>query len=181
MSEQTFFLYLALGSTFFFIIKIIMLFFIGDSGEDFDSALSDADSQQSFSVFSLQSMLAFLMGSSWVYLAARYEWGYTSGLSLVVGSLFGTLMMLFSSWLMSLTRRLNAVPSTDLKQLVGQSARSYVVIPSKGQGFGQVEIVVAGRLRLLRAINTESKAVASFQQVKVERVEQGVLVIRRLN
>ena len=91
MSEQTFFLYLALGSTFFFIIKIIMLFFIGDSGEDFDSALSDADSQQSFSVFSLQSMLAFLMGSSWVYLAARYEWGYTSGLSLVVGSLFGTL------------------------------------------------------------------------------------------
>jgi hypothetical protein len=159
----TYFLMAAVGTTLF-VIRLIVGLFGGDSG-DFDAdAVSGTDG--SFNLFSLLSVLAFIMGTGWMGLAARIDWGLSRPVAVLAAVSFGTAMMFLAAFLMSLTRRLNREVSYDMKTAVGRTARAYMKVPAKGAGLGKVQVSVSGRLMTVDAASV-GPAIPEFADVKV--------------
>ena len=95
----------AVTSLLLYLFKIASLFFAGvdsfeasDATDVFDTDFHDAQTQASFSLFSLQSILAFLMGSSWSLLTLRHSFYWSDGSSYLGAFAFGFSMMLLSSF-----------------------------------------------------------------------------------
>jgi hypothetical protein len=159
----TYFLMAAVGTTLF-LIRLIVGLFGGDSG-DFDAeAVSGTDG--SFNLFSLLSVLAFIMGTGWMGLAARIDWGLSRPVSVLIAVSFGTTMMFLAAFLMSLTRRLNREVTYDMKTAVGRTARTYMTVPAKGAGLGKVQVSVSGRLMTVDAASV-GPTIPEFADVKV--------------
>jgi hypothetical protein len=135
-----------------------------DAG-DFDQMGSGA----ACNLFSLLSVLAFLMGVGWMGLAGRITWRMGSAPSLILAVFCGLVMMFVAAGLMFYVRRLEHVVQYDLKSSMGKTGRVYLTIPGEGQGEGQVEITVSGRRKVVNA-RTRGPEIAAFAHVKVVEV-----------
>lgn len=179
---------MATVGTGLFIIKMVLLLFAGDDGSGIDSTdsgdLSDAsghtDGGEAFTLISIQSILAFFMGTGWIGLAARQEWMWDKWKSLGAAAAFGFVMMFFSSWLTMKIKGLNSQGSTyNIKDAVGKTGRSYTRIPAPGDGMGQVEITVSDKQEILQAMS-KTEAIDAFQAVRVVEVDDsGNLIIEK--
>ncbi len=172
---------LAVVGTLFFGLRLLFALFGFDADADGSADLDGAASDASFSLFSLLSILAFVMGAGWMGLAARLEWGLgrPAGFFLAMG--FGTVMMLTASGLMFLLRRMTEDGQYELSSAVGKTGRAYLRIPEKGKGAGQVEVAVSGRRKVLSAVS-RSGAIESFAAVRVVEVrDDGTLVVEPLD
>ncbi|ATH09115.1 hypothetical protein BIY24_14530 [Halobacteriovorax marinus] len=174
---------MALAGTILFFIKILLLFFGGDS--DFDTDLDidmngdHIDGGDTFSIVSIQSILAFFMGTGWIGLAAIHEWKLTNGQSTIAAALFGVIMMLFSSFITFKIKKFNSIPKVDIKEAVGKVGRAYTNIPSKGQGVGQVEVTVGNKQQILQASSVD-EAINSFDGIVVVQVDDsGNLLVKK--
>lgn len=180
---------MATVGTGLFVIKMILLLFAGDDASGIDSSdtgdLSDAtghtDGGEAFTLISIQSILAFFMGTGWIGLAARQEWMWDKWKSLGAAAVFGFVMMFFSSWLTMKIRGLNSGGAKfDIKEAVGKTGRSYTKIPAKGDGMGQVEITVGEKQQILQAMNATDEAIDAFHSVKVTQVDDsGNLIVEK--
>jgi len=160
---------LAMVGTLFFVLRLLFALFGFDADADVDGDFDGSVSDASFSLFSLLSILAFLMGAGWMGLAARMEWEMSRPISFFLAMGFGSFMMLTASGLMFTLRRMTDAGQYDLASSVGKTGRVYSAIPAKGQGQGQVEVVVSGRTKVLPAVSTGGK-IASFIAVRVVEV-----------
>jgi hypothetical protein len=160
----TYFLMAAVG-TILFLIRLIVGLFGGDTG-DFDSDIAHSGTDGSFTLFSLLSVLAFIMGTGWMGLAARIDWGLNRPVSAVIAVSFGTAMMFLAAGLMYMTRRLNRDVTYDVKTAIGRTARVYMRIPAKGAGQGKVQASISGRLMTVDAVSA-GPAIQEFADVKV--------------
>ena len=151
--------------TILFLLRLVVGLFGGDSG-DFDSDVAHSGTDGSFNLFSLLSVLAFIMGTGWMGLAARIDWGLSRPVAVVIAVSFGTLMMFLAAGLMYLTRRLNREVSYDVKTAVGRTGRAYMTVPARGSGQGKVQVSISGRLMTVDAVST-GPAIAQFTDVKV--------------
>jgi hypothetical protein len=150
--------------TLLFGIRLVVAMFGGDGG-DFD-ADAGAGSDASFTLFSLLSVMAFIMGTGWMGLACRIDWGLSRPLSVVIAVSFGVVMMFLASGLMFFTRRLNRTVTYDVETAVGKTAHVYMTIPAKGAGQGKVQVSVSGRLMTVNAISAGPELTA-FADVRV--------------
>jgi hypothetical protein len=155
---------MAVVGTVLFVLRLSLSLFGGDGG-DFDTDF-DVDTDSSFTLFSLLSVLSFIMGSGWMGLACRVDWGLGRVPSLLIAVGFGTAMMFLASGLMILTRKLNRSVQYDVRTAIGRTGRAYMTIPAKGQGQGKVEVSVSGRLKVLAAISN-GEEIGAFTDVKV--------------
>ena len=138
------------------------------------------DSDVAFTLFSVLSILAFFMGSGWMGLACRLDWGMSRLASSLIAAGFGFTMMIAASGLTYMTRKLNREVHYDVSTAVGHTARAYLTIPESGKGHGQVEVVVSGRKKVLRAVST-SKKIPAFADVKIVEVrDDDTLVVEPL-
>lgn len=163
----TYFLMAAVG-TILFLIRLTVALFGGDTGDfDLDPGTEIGGSDASFTLFSLLSVMAFIMGTGWMGLAARIDWQLSRPTSAFLSVSFGVAMMLLASGMMYFTRRLNREVTYDVKTAVGRTARVYLTIPSKEQGgHGKVQVSVSGRLMTLDAVS-RGPQLAAFADVKV--------------
>lgn len=164
---------MALAGTLLFLVRLAMALFSGDGDGHSDMSI---DSDASFSMFSLLSILAFFMGAGWMGLACRLDWGVGRLGSSLVSTGFGFAMMLAASGMMYLTRRLNRDIRYDVGTAVGHTARVYLTVPAKGNGHGQVEVSVSGRKKVLRAQSTGPE-IAAFRDVRVVEVRDDETLI----
>ena len=142
---------MALLGTTLFILRLVAAMFgdiLGEFGLDLE-----ADTDNSFTLFSLLSVMAFIMGTGWMGLACRVDWGLSRPLSVVIAVGFGVLMMVISSGLMYVARSLNKTVTYDLETAVGRTAHVYRTIPERGAGHGQVQVTVSGRLMTIDAVS----------------------------
>ena len=173
----TYFIMAAVG-TILFLIRLVVGLFGGDAG-DFDADV-DAGTDASFTLFSLLSVMAFVMGAGWMGLACRIDFGLSRAPSLLIAVGFGTFMMLLASGLMALLRRLNRHIEIDPTTAIGNTARVYIKLPAKGEGLGQIQVTISGRLKTVAAISN-GKEIATFSDVKVvEARDDGTLVVEPL-
>ena len=174
-SDSTVYFVMAAVGTLLFLIRLGLMLIVGiDDGGDFDLDV-DADGDieghgGGFTLFSMLSILSFMMGAGWLGLACRLEWGLHSFLSALLASIFGFSLMLFSSFGMYQMRKLNEPGKYDVRNCVGRIGQVYLKIPAKGQGRGQVRIAVDGRQKVLAAVSS-GEQIESFAAVKVVDVQ----------
>ena len=156
---------LAMVGTLLFVIRLSMALFSGGDGGDFD-ADGDIGTDASFTLFSLLSVMAFIMGTGWMGLAARIDWDLGRPVSALLSVGFGTTMMLLASGLMFMTRKLNRDVQYDVRTAVGKTARVYLTLPPRGEGEGQIEVSVSGRKKVLPAVSNGAQ-IEAFTAVKV--------------
>ncbi|HAI13744.1 MAG TPA: hypothetical protein DCM28_18705 [Phycisphaerales bacterium] len=171
--DAVFYFFFASIATFLFLIRMgITLFFGGDAdaGMELDVDIADVDgdfeSDHTFGVLSIQSVLAFFMGAGWMGLIARFDWQLGRIATGVAAVVFGLILMSFSVWLMLMVRRLEKTNPYDVKSAIGHTGRVYMNIPEKGQGAGQVEVSVSGRKKIMSAVS-DDQAIESFTSVKI--------------
>ena len=184
-SDKTIYFSMAAVGTLLFTLRLVLMLIGGmDAGGDFDTGI-DADAGGAdlhggdFSLFSMVSILAFLMGAGWLGLTCRLEWDVGPVLSAIYASLFGFGLMLLSSFALWQMRRLSESGRYDLQNCVGHTGRVYLRIPERGQGRGQVQITVDGTQKVVDAVST-GEAIESFATVRVTAVEEGeTLLVER--
>lgn len=169
-SDSTFYFMLgATGTALFSIRAVLMLVFGVDHGGDFDLHVGDhagGAEHSGFSLFSMLSIVAFMMGTGWMGLACRSEWQLNSLLSALIACGFGFSLMFGTSAMMWQMRRFDQPGGYDVRKCIGQTGRVYLAIPAKGGGMGQVELNVDGRRTVLPAVS-DDPPIPSFASVKV--------------
>ena len=166
---------MALLGTLLFVIKMVMLLIGGDADSDLDGADLDdpahVDGGESFTLVSVQSILAFFMGTGWIGLACREQWGLDTMTSIFVAAGFGFLMMLLSSFLNMKIRGLNHTPVNRIdEKAIGLKGRAYTDVPAKGKGMGQIEITINGKQQIVQA-SSQKKEIKAFTNVRVTNVD----------
>jgi len=175
---------MAVVGTLLFMIRLGLALFWGADADMDMSMDADVDagaySDASFTLFSVLSVLAFMMGAGWMGLACRLDWNLSRMLSAFLAVGFGTTMMGAASGLTYLTRKLNRQIEYDVSTANGKICRVYLTIPARGKGHGQVEVTVSGRKKILRAMSTGPR-IEAFADVKVVEVrEDETLVVEPL-
>lgn len=178
---------MAVFATALYLFKIVFLLIGGDTDADLDVDTDiDVDSDvhvdgtAAFTLISIQSILAFFMGTGWMGLACRDEWKLSQSSSLLVAAGFGFLMMLLNSYLAFKIKGLNQENKIDFREAIGKEGKAYINIPAKGEGYGQVEINVEGSKRVLQA-QSSGEEISSFTTVKVvDVVASSVLVVEKI-
>ncbi|MDR1519363.1 MAG: hypothetical protein LBU23_04360 [Planctomycetota bacterium] len=174
-----FYLLLAAISTLLFALRLAAFFFFGSgaelgSGADAAGAL---ESDASFDYLSLQSILAFLMGFSWIGLAGLRQWGLGSGASFILALAAGAVLLFFSAFLMRQVMRLDSSPSQDYGDALGRTGMAYTNFTADGGG--RVQIEINGKLTVANAINAGGGEINSFDRIRVVEVEDCLLRVEK--
>ena len=180
-SDVTAYFWLAVFATLVYLVKFGLDLFGADSDAASDPSDLDADldTDASFALVSVLSVLAFLMGCGWMGLAARAGWGLGATLSALAAVGFGTAMMFLSAGLMFWARGMTHVARYNVKTAVGTTGKVYLTVPAKGEGRGQIEVVVSGRRKVMDAVSA-SAAIPAFSPARVVRVrDDDVFVVER--
>jgi membrane protein implicated in regulation of membrane protease activity len=157
---------LAIVSTVFFVIRLVLLFIgAGAEGADVPSDIHDAAAAADFKVFTLLTAIVTLMVGSWVsllLLSAEVQ----PVLSLVGGYGIGFAAAMAVGYAIFSLRKLEADGTLRDFNAEGLKGTAYTRIPEAGQGKGQVQIKVNGRLRTFDAVS-DGPAIESFKPVVV--------------
>ena len=178
-SDATVYLVMGIIGTLLFTIRVSMMLIFGmHGGGDFDmhADAGGAGHGSGFGLFSLLSIIAFMMGAGWVGLAARTDWHLGQVQAAFAACGFGFTLMFLSSLTMWQMKKFNVEGKYDVQATVGRTGRVYLAIPAKGEGTGQVEMNVDGRRAILTA-KSSSKRIDSFTTVKVLEVQDSEIVL----
>ena len=178
-SDITVYFAMALFGSLLFVLKLVLTFFAGvDTDADFDADMDGGLEAHAgdFSLFSMLSIVSFLMGAGWMGLACRLEWGMGGVASFFAALAFGTFLMLLSSFGLYQMRKMNVAGGYDPRNAIGRIGRVYLKIPPKGEGEGQIQIDVDGNQKVMPAIST-GEGIESFKAVKVVDVLEGDTLI----
>lgn len=172
--EMSYF-YIACFATILFIIKLALYSITGGDAEVHTDIDGSVETDVAFNFFSIQSVLAFLMGFGWIGLAGVKQWNMSTLHSALIATAFGLLMMTLSAYLMFCLKKLGKTVKKDYSTCIGKTAKAYTSFTPNGSG--QIEIDFNGQLSIENAINTTDKEIKSFSEVKVIKFEDNKLYI----
>jgi hypothetical protein len=171
----------ALIGTALFLLRTIMLLAGAHHGTDFHSGGTDAvdthgsvdhsvdhdkASSGAFKALSLQTITAFAMGFGWAGLAALNGF-HKPILTSTLMAIFGGVAMV---WLLALLLKamhdLQSSGNISLESAIGREADVYLTVPPKGQGTGQVRVVIDDRMRIYNA-SSEADAAPTSSRVRI--------------
>jgi membrane protein implicated in regulation of membrane protease activity len=174
--------WIAIPSTAVFLVQMIMMLVAGadDVDADFDADGDfDGDMGDGMNLFSIKSIIAFLMFYGWSGLAA-IQYGITAWWVITLIALgIGFLMMLFTAWLLFMLTKLQESGTMQIDNAIGQQGEVYLTIPAKKEGTGKIQVVVQGSLRTLDAVTEETEDIKTGSFVEVVDVINGILVVKR--
>ncbi len=167
---------IAVPSTIVFLIQLILLFVGGDSDTDIDIDDISLEHGAGMDIFSVKSIVSFLMFFGWSGLAAA-EGGLNAFGALLISFTAGLIMMLLTAWLFMMLIRLQANGIMKTETAIGSSGEVYLTIPPKKTGSGKVQIVVQGTLRTLDAVTDADRSIKTGETVDIIDTEGGVLIV----
>jgi hypothetical protein len=182
----------AAAGTLFFLIRLAMLAFGGvgdfdghggglDGGVGLDHGAAGLDHGDASDTthhgdpglaaqfLSVQGLTTFLMGFGWTGYAAVAGLGWSRSGAAVIGVVGGVLLVLLLGSLFRSARKLEASGTLDIARAAGTTGEVYANVPARGQGVGQVRVVVDGRERIVNAISA-GMPIPTRSRVKVVQV-----------
>ena len=183
-AEFTFWM-IAIPSTIFFSLQMIMTFAAGglDADVDIDTDVDvdvDTDGDSSggspFQMFTFRNLIAFLTVFSWSGITCLDN-NMTLTSTLVISTLAGLAMVLVLSSLFFFTAKLAQDNSADSSNAIGRDAIVYLRIPAMGSG--KINVQFGGATR--EAIATSKVECPTGSRVKVIGKEADTLVVEPLN
>jgi len=171
----------ALIGTAIFAIRMVLMLVGGHAGGlDLDHGGADLhtggdadahDAAGAFKALSIQSIMAFAMGFGWAGLGALHGANQSLMISTLIGVGGGVLMC----WLLFILLRgvyaLQSSGNINLDAAIGREGDVYVTVPAKGQGRGQVRLVLSERQRIYNA-ESDGEALPSQARCRVVRINE---------
>ncbi len=170
--------YLALFSTILFVLKLIIFNVIGGETEVFADFTTEIDTDPSFNFLSVQSILAFFMGFSWMGYAGLKQFGFTPINNFIYAVIVGLIFMVVSAYLMFCVKKLEKNVKKDKKTAVQQVGKAYTNFEPRG--LGQIEIEINGQLSVTEASNDSDEHINAFDLVRVTSVHDDLLYIEKV-
>ena len=158
---------------------ILALFGIGDHGDmpdldvdvdidtdlpDFDGDHGDADG--GLSVLSVRTITAFLVGFGWIGAACLSSgMGILGTFSIAIG--VGLVLMFMVFGIMRLFYNMQEEGTLNYRNAIGEIATVYLPIPGNGTAPGQVQVMIQGRLKVVRAFTSRPDRIENRASVLV--------------
>jgi len=174
MMPQVFY-YIAVFSTIFFVIKLVIFVMFGGDTEVNADFNSEFDTDPSFNFISVQSLLAFLMGFGWMGCAALKQFGWSNLYAVLSAIGVGFAFMFISAFLMFNVKKLEKNVKKDKATAIGKTGKAYTNFEE--QGNGKVEIEISGQLTVAEARNVSDLKIKSFDVVEVVGIKDNILEI----
>lgn len=193
--------YFAITVTIIFIIKLLLTIFAFDSGDfsvdtpdidmdtsvDFDGDMdgdmhfdsditSDTSSDTSFVLFTLDSILAFLMVFSWTVLMCINQFELSVAVSVISGIVLGFLVLVGYSFILSKIKKLETGQVRDVYPEIGQKGTMYL---SSTDGKGQAKFSVDGKY-IIYTIHTKGEVIPTGKNVVVVSRDKALLIVEEL-
>ena len=157
-----------------FLVRLMLLVFVGDDGAVEDIGL---DSDVGFQLLSIQGLSGFFVMFGLVGLALT-QVGVselvTGGLALVAGGITVVAVALLSSLMLGLQSSGNV----DIGSSVGAEGQVYLTIPA--DGIGRAQIRIRDRLRTYDATSKTKEELKTSTPIRVAEVRGNILVVEEL-
>lgn len=141
----------------------------------FHHDISDA---ADFRLFTFQGMVAFFCVFSWTSIGGIHS-GMNKGISLLIGLLFGMIIMFLIGKVIQWSRNLSQSGTMDLRNALGETAQVYIPIPPAGKGSGKINVTLQGSLSEMTAISYGDKQIETGETVRVIDIKGDALVVER--
>jgi membrane protein implicated in regulation of membrane protease activity len=163
----------ALLGTGFLMIQLVLGEMGGDGALDLDIDVEmDGDHPGAeFGLLSAQSISAFFLGYGWIGLAA-YRFlnvGFTGAAVIAVAAGIGVAWLMV--WLLRTFLKLQNDTNVSLEQAVGLAGEVYVKVPSKGEGRGEIILVINQSQHNYFAIQEGDEPIETHTRVRVVRAD----------
>ncbi len=172
------FLYTAVISTAFYIIKAFIYILTGADVEIVSDFTSITENDIHFSFISIESLLAFAMGFGWGGLTCVKYFDVPLVVTFLCAAVTGFIFFFISFYLMKLVRSLESVVKEKPEQAVGQSAKAYTSIEPKSQG--QIQMVLNSKQCIKQAFNFGEEPIKSFEAVKIVKYENDMFYVEKI-
>lgn len=176
------FWYIAIPVSLFFIIQTIATF-VG--GSDAGDIIADVDGDVGFGdslgdLFSLRSLINFLLGFSWGGIAL-YSTIPNKPLLIAVAVLIGIGFVILFFLILRQLFKLAKDGSFKIEDSLNKTAEVYLTIPAKRVGKGKVLISVGGSVRELEAMTDGDESLHNTTPVKVVKIENNnILIVEKI-
>lgn len=171
---------IALPSTLFFLIQLIMTFVGGDADHDTDTDHSMDTDGVGFHLFTVKNLIAFFTLFAWSGLAC-IEGGFALATILIISSISGFVMMLIMASLFYYISQFAYSGTMDFKNAIGQTGDVYLSIPPKKSGVGKVQVKVQGALRTLDAMTEDPEKIKTGTLIQVTEITtNNILLVKRV-
>ena len=180
--EQIYF-WLAIVSTVFLIIQIVLMCFSsfgGDIDVDGDGDIN-VDTDSGVSIFTVKSITAFFAVGSWAGLLTcalasdKLQW-----LSIIIALVSGGAAMTAVVVAFRLMLKLQCNGIFQIEKLVGTKATVYVSVPPTRSGRGKITLNAQGKFMELDAVTDCEERLPVDEQVEIVSTENECAVVRRI-
>lgn len=168
---------ISIVSSVIFAFQFLMTLLGLDADTDVD--ISDADLSAEFSLFSLRSIVAFLLFFGWTGVMVMRGGGSTTK-AIILGTIAGTVAMAMVAYMLYKIHGAEESGTVDLHSAVGKEGEVYIPIPSNLNGKGKIHVEVENKLMELVAVTNKNK-ISTGSKVKVlDILEKNVLLVEAL-
>ena len=159
------------------ILTIQMLLTLIGAETDFDADGLGAGEGGDTGLFSIRSVGAFFTGFGWTGVA-MLENGYSTAQATFAATVVGLVFLGMVFYLMRYMFSLREEGTLDYNNAIGNVGSVYLPIPPNRKGVGQVEVMVQGRMRIVKALTDHPKRIGNRAAVQVKSLidQQTVLV-----
>ena len=168
---------ISIVSSIIFAFQLLITLLGFDSGADVEVGEADLDAE--FSLFSLRSIVAFMLFFGWTGVMVLNNGG-TPTRAITLGAIAGTIAMIVIAYLLYHMYKMEESGTVSLLSTIGKEGEVYIPIPSKLNGKGKVQIEVENKLMELVAVTNQEK-ISTGSKVKVlDVLEKNVLLVEAL-
>ena len=180
--EQVYF-WLAIVSTVFLIVQVVLMCFSsfgGDIDIDGDGDI-DVDADSGVSIFTVKSITAFFAVGSWAGLLTcalasdKLQW-----LSIIIALVSGAAAMAVVVVAFRLMLKLQCNGIFQIEKLVGTRATVYVSVPPTRSGRGKITLNAQGKFMELDAITDCEERIPVDEQIEIVSTENECAVVKRI-
>ncbi|HEX2396050.1 MAG TPA: hypothetical protein VHI78_11945 [Bacteroidales bacterium] len=172
---------IAIPFTAVFLFQLVLTFIGGDTDHlnlsaDHDVAM-DGDHGIGFQFISIKNLIGFFSILGWTGIAMT-SGGKPLGITIVVSTLAGLLMMVIMATMVFYLGKLSEHNVLNLKNAKGKIGTVYLRIPPQRKGMGQVQINVQG-FQTLYAVTDEPEEIKTGAVVEVvDSINNEVLLVK---
>lgn len=180
---------IAIATSVVLVLQLILTVLGLDGHGDVDTDVGDVDADMGgidhhdtgVGVLSVRTIVAFFTGFGWGGVAAL-ESGSGLIASILIALLCGGILMSAVFFLMRGLYGLRYSGTLDYRNAVGRAGSVYLPIPAGMEGPGQIEVLVQGRLCVVRAFTRAPQRIANHARVRVVDVlDQQTLLVEPLD
>ncbi len=149
-------------------------------GVEADFDIGDGGEGGATGILSIRSIGAFFTGFGWAGAAAMQN-GLGAGGATFTGTIVGGIFLGMIVYLMSYLHSLREEGTLNYKNCIGEVGTVYLPVPPSRKGMGQIEVMVQGRLRIVKAVTDHEKKIPNQAAVRVkDLVDQQTILVSLL-